>query len=96
MLHLAFRGIVLSLLLLTVSASTPAVGQSCNYFVSGLVEDSDGEVLPGATLYIASLQRGVATETNGKFRINDLCAGTYSLMIKYVGYEDQVVSLKVP
>jgi iron complex outermembrane recepter protein len=96
MLHLAFRGLSLLLFVLTAAGSLPAIGQSCNYYVSGLVEDSDGEVLPGATLYIESLQRGVVAGVDGKFRLNDLCAGNYSLMIKYVGYEDQIVSLKVP
>jgi iron complex outermembrane recepter protein len=73
-----------------------AWGQNCNHAIKGLVEDVEGEVLIGATVVIGSLQKGVTTDTNGNFLLGDLCAGSYDLTIRYVGYEDQQIAVRVP
>ena len=58
-----------------------ASAQTCTHSVRGLVEDTDGEILPGATIFIESLQRGVASGDDGRFLINELCPGSYRATI---------------
>ena len=70
-------------------------GQECTTSLRGIVEDGEGESLVGATLWIEALSTGAATDENGSFSIN-LCPGQYSILIKYVGYEDQRVSIRIP
>jgi iron complex outermembrane receptor protein len=91
MLHLGSLLLALSLGLIY-----PAVAQNCSDSIRGLVEDTDGETLPGATIYIESLERGVASGEDGKFVLEDLCPGSYTLTVRFVGYEDHHVSLRVP
>jgi len=43
--------------------------------------------MPGATIYIGSLDRGAVTDVNGKYFFSDLKSGTYTLAIAYIGYQ---------
>jgi len=64
--------------------------------VSGTVTDSQtGELLPGVNVYIQALQRGDATNLQGRYSINNVPAGTYTLTATYVGYETFTTSLVV-
>lgn len=64
--------------------------------VSGTVTDSEtGELLPGVNVYIQALQRGDATNLQGRYSINNVPAGTYTLTATYVGYETFTTSLVV-
>lgn len=92
MLHLLLVPFVLLMLLVLTNSH----GQNCTHHIRGMVEDSDGENLVGATIYIQSLQRGVASDTNGKFDFIDLCPGSYLLTVSFVGYEDEHIAVKVP
>ena len=91
MLHL--RSLLLAL---SLGLIYPAGAQNCSDSIRGLVEDTDGETLPGATIYIESLERGVASGEDGKFVLEDLCPGSYTVTVRFVGYEDHHVSLRVP
>ncbi|MDX9883112.1 MAG: TonB-dependent receptor [Prolixibacteraceae bacterium] len=54
--------------------------------IAGRVVDSENFSLPGATVYIKSLQRGVVTDNDGGYRILGLDPGEYVITISYVGY----------
>lgn len=55
--------------------------------LSGTVTDAEtGEPVISANIFIASLERGAATDANGEFTIGNLDSGTYSLRITFVGY----------
>ncbi len=53
------------------------------------------EPLPGASVYIQSLQKGGITDSNGIARIEDVPMGTYSISISFIGYEqiDQLITV---
>ena len=68
----------------------------CNYTIKGAVEENTGEPLPGATVFIEAQQQGVATDISGNFMLTNLCPGTVSILIKFVGFEDQLITVKVP
>ena len=57
-----------------------------NYTVSGKVTDeSTGDALVGANVYIPELTTGAATDVNGKYSIS-VPAGSYTLVCSYIGY----------
>ncbi|MEZ4985492.1 MAG: TonB-dependent receptor [Saprospiraceae bacterium] len=55
--------------------------------LSGTILDgSNGDVLIGATVLVKETGVGTATDFDGKYQINNVTAGTYSLEISYIGY----------
>ncbi len=61
--------------------------QQSNASFSGKVVDENGGALPGASVFVASLNLGVATDLNGLFNVPKIPQGTYTLTISYLGYE---------
>lgn len=67
-----------------------AFAQESTGSISGVVVDATNEEpLPGATVFIDLLQKGAATDRNGEFSIVGLPAGTYSATISFMGYHVQ-------
>lgn len=54
--------------------------------VRGRIVDTDNNVLPGASIYIETLNTGVTSDVNGFYTISNLEPGTYTAKIRYVGY----------
>ena len=61
--------------------STPATG-----IILGRVVDGDNEILPGAGVFIESLQTGVTADIDGYYKLPNLKPGTYDVTVSYVGY----------
>ncbi len=58
--------------------------------ISGKVTDkSTGEALPGASVVIAGTSIGSATDLKGMYSIPPVSAGSYTLVVTYVGYKRQ-------
>ncbi|MFZ1518029.1 MAG: TonB-dependent receptor [Ignavibacteriaceae bacterium] len=56
--------------------------------LSGTVKDGKtGDALPGVNVIIKGTYYGAATDINGKFRINNISAGTYNVDISLIGYK---------
>jgi hypothetical protein len=65
--------------------------------ISGYVRDSDtGETLLMANVALKGTTRGATTNTSGYYTINNVPAGEYVLVCRYIGYEpyDQEITLK--
>ncbi|WP_181163641.1 TonB-dependent receptor [Pontibacter mangrovi] len=76
-------------------AETEAV-QDCGLTLSGKVLDHDSrEALVGATVYLPELDRAAITDAYGNYHFHQLCQGTYTLRVTYVGYEAEQFSVKV-
>lgn len=59
-----------------------------NGSLQGSVSDaSNGDVLPGANIYIIDLQKGAAADIDGNFIINNIPVGTYTVRASYLGYK---------
>jgi len=67
----------------------------CDHQVSGLVVDLDGQPLPGATVWVEALKQGAVSEIDGSFLLKELCLEKYILHVKFVGYDDEVITLDV-
>ena len=82
------------LLLLSVCLRLSANNNIKNdYSLSGYITDkSNGEHLPGATVYITNLKEGTASNVYGYYSIS-LKPDTYNVVYSYVGYDD--VTLKI-
>ena len=56
--------------------------------IAGTISDREtGETLIGATVLIIGTTRGAAADENGRYRIEDLRAGDYTVRVSYVGYQ---------
>ena len=60
--------------------------------IAGTVVDGDfGGGLPGATVFIESLNAGDAADIDGNYSIDDVPVGAYSVRFSYTGYGTQTV-----
>ena len=51
--------------------------------------------MPGATIELPSINRGAATDINGKYTILDVPPGTYEIVARFVGYGEMRVDIDV-
>jgi hypothetical protein len=96
MIHRTRRLLALTLAVL-VTASTLAFAQgSATSSISGVVSDTGGGVIPGATVVVTNMATGVASETattaTGAFNVPALSAGTYSVTVSLTGFKTAVIS----
>lgn len=55
--------------------------------IEGIVMDqTSGEPVPGASVFIPELNKGVSTTVDGLFELDNVPNGTYTLRVNYVGY----------
>ncbi|MEM6336476.1 MAG: carboxypeptidase-like regulatory domain-containing protein, partial [Bacteroidota bacterium] len=77
-------------------AASPAHAQSARGTIAGTVTDAEtGNPLVGATAYVEALTRGAATDRNGRFRIEAVPAGTYTVVVSFIGRAAQQPSVTV-
>jgi hypothetical protein len=70
------------------------IGQTSNGSIIGTVTDSSGASIPGATVTVTSIERGVAIETTtseiGTYRVYPLDPGNYRVSASTDGFQTQV------
>ncbi len=77
-------------LLLVLFAAGPAFSQSG--FISGQITDTeDGEPLIGANVLIDGTNIGASTNIDGNFRILNVRPGTYTVVVRYIGYQTKYI-----
>ena len=70
-------------------------GQNKTFTLKGVVKDSEsGESLPATSVRIPELDRSAYTDANGSFEFQ-LPAGTYTVVIDFMGYEKLSQTVKV-
>src|SRR5674476_1534745 len=81
--------------MLFVCSVAPA--QNNHGVITGIVSDSNGLPLAGASVVIDSLKAGVATGNHGRYALRGLNYGRYALRISFTGFEpfDTVVVVNV-
>lgn len=63
-------------------------------FVHGIVTNTAGEPLIGASVVVQGTYSGTATNSDGRYRLN-LAQGRYTLNISHMGYESAVLGIQV-
>lgn len=61
--------------------------------VTGKVLDADGNPLVGASVRVEGVQKVTMTDDQGNFKLTDVPASAKRLLISYIGYETQNVSI---
>lgn len=83
-------GVLVAAILLTLSAATGPVAAQQGQSIRGRVVDAiSGEPVRGADVALNAGQARVSTDREGRFRITNLPAGTYTLTVARYGYADQ-------
>lgn len=65
----------------------PLHAQRDYFSIQGVVTNTEGEELIGATVLVHELHKGTMTDVNGEYKISGLRRGTYHLHVTSVGYE---------
>lgn len=60
-----------------------------------IVEESTGEPLHFVNVFLANTTMGAATDEKGIYKIYNVPAGTYDLIVNMVGYESEVQTIRV-
>ena len=84
------RVLVTALLFVLAFAAAPAMAQTTNGVISGIISDAQGGVLPGVTVTARNVDTGVTrdgtTESDGRFRLAGLLPGRYELKAELQGF----------
>lgn len=73
----------------TVSGN--CTGNACGEIRGIITDAASGEPLISAVVTLDGYNIGTATDFDGAYRIKGLSAGTYTLVVKYIGYQTQKV-----
>ncbi len=80
-----FKSIIVALCMLQ---SVHVVAQE--FSIAGTVRDGkSNQLLEGATIQLEKTNRGEVTDAFGKFQIKKLTEGKYTLLIRFVGYQEK-------
>src|SRR5215470_17040871 len=82
------RSLVVALFVL--SGLSPVLAQSNTGFIAGVVKDSSGGVLPGASVKIvndANAGTDLVAQPDGSYRSEPVAAGTYKVSAALDGFE---------
>ena len=78
-----------ALLLLLGAAGLPAAQAQQRATLTGTVSSADGaETLPGATVTLIGTTIGTTTDALGEYRMTGIPAGTYTVVARFVGFEE--------
>ena len=73
--------------------SSAAQSEGDSGVISGVVVDAtNGEPLPGANVQIEGTTTGTSTDLNGRYRLDGLSAGTYDVVVSFVGFQKKTIS----
>jgi TonB-linked SusC/RagA family outer membrane protein len=77
--------LLLLIIVWTLAMASSAFAQAS---ITGTVTDSDsGDLIPGVNIFLTELQRGAATDADGRYVISGVPEGRYRVVATFVGYE---------
>jgi TonB-dependent receptor len=78
--------VALFVLALVVASAIPGLAQSGKGTITGQVLDPSGGTLQGANISIQPTAATAVSDAQGRFFINDVAPGTYTVTVTYVGF----------
>ena len=60
-----------------------------------ITDETDSQVLPGASIMIEDLHTGVVSDVNGFYTLTGIKPGTYNVKVSYVGYSPKTYTIKL-
>ncbi|NUN99944.1 MAG: TonB-dependent receptor [Saprospiraceae bacterium] len=76
------------------SSSTSALNAKAYKFRGKLTDEKTGEAVIGATFLVQSLERGAATDPDGRFELS-LPPGKHQILVQSVGYRNLTINLEI-
>jgi iron complex outermembrane receptor protein len=77
-------------------AGVAATAQSdCSYRISGKVTHTANIPLTGAVIYVVETHTGTTTDERGRYVMEELCAGKYTLICRYVGHQPDTITVSL-
>lgn len=68
----------------------------CDCFIQGIVLDNTTkEPIVGAVVLVKEQNKGTSTDAKGRYRIANLCQGTYTIIGRIVGYQEKTYTIKL-
>jgi TonB-dependent starch-binding outer membrane protein SusC len=81
---------------LCLFAFMPGMAWAQTGTIAGTVVDAEtGDPLPGANVAVMQLQRGAATDVDGRFEITDIPYGEYEISAQFIGFRRTVQRINV-
>jgi len=82
--------------IISMASAAPAFAQAGDGSLSGVISQTDnGAMLGGATVRIAETGQTATTDSQGAYRFGNLLAGTYTVIVDYLGFPQQSASVTV-
>lgn len=69
--------------------------QSGGAITGRVTEAATGAPLPGANVVVEGTTRGASTDSDGRFRLRDVPAGTQTVVVSFVGFEPAEATLTI-
>ncbi len=60
-----------------------------------ITDEATGDVLAGANVSLEGTSLGASTDLQGKYVINKVPVGSYTVMVRYIGYKDKETTVEV-
>jgi iron complex outermembrane receptor protein len=84
------------LLLLTLYSYLNVSSQStCKSIFTGRVLDESKQPVIGATVLLLPQYLGQVVDVSGNFKFENVCPGTYTVRVQYLGYQDEEFELQI-
>uniref|UniRef100_UPI003593B222 TonB-dependent receptor n=1 Tax=Aquiflexum sp. TaxID=1872584 RepID=UPI003593B222 len=85
------------LILIFISLVIPVLAQQdCNLVIRGkVIHAENNEPIQDAYIWIMESEIGTVSDFNGLFRLPNLCPGTYTIKIQYLGHQDYIEKLEI-
>jgi outer membrane receptor protein involved in Fe transport len=83
---------LLLLLILPALVQLNAVAQTGGKIAGKIIDAKTSELLIGATVGIEGTTKAIAADINGQYVLSNVTPGTYTLIVKYIGYETKAIS----
>ncbi len=87
--------ITLTFVCMLLVSVTEVIAQK-NGAVSGrVVCEGTNDYLPGANVMLKETTFGAATDRSGIYRISNIPPGTYTLVVRYIGYTEKSIEITI-
>lgn len=84
----------IGLLLFIITYLTPNILLAQGKTIEGVIKNSEGEPLPGATVIVKGTSAFAVADTDGKYKINTPEKLPFTLVVNFVGYRPQEIVVK--
>jgi outer membrane cobalamin receptor len=84
------------IMLILLMISSFSMQAQDKYILEGVVKSGTGEPLIGAGVMVLGTNKTTLTDSQGKFKIQDITGGAYRVRVRYVGYTEAIQKVTLP